>query len=118
MLIQCNIVRDGNTQVFLDKFPYVFKAQPDLTGNNEDKVCLVASKSHQNHFLSLDPDFTEWQSKADDEDDEITAEDIEDMKALKAEGKKVTEIGELYGIPWQKVNKLLKETGNDSANAA
>lgn len=116
MLIQCNIQRDGDTQMFLDKFPYLFKVRPELTGNNEDKVCPVASRSHQNYFLSL-PDFCEWQPKEEQEPKEITAEDIAQMKAMQAEGKKVTEIGAAFGIPWQSVNKLLK-VSNDGANAA
>lgn len=60
MIIECHIVREGSTHVNLERFHYEFRPRPELTGDKEAKVCQVLSTSHQQHFLSLGSDFTEY----------------------------------------------------------
>jgi hypothetical protein len=118
MIFQCTIEREGNTQMFLDRFEYVFKPRPELTGNDVDKVCQVASRRHQEKFASMDG-FNEWKPTVEQSTEagpsEITPFDIERMREMKANGLSVHKIveelsDEIPGLTWQKVSKLLKNT--------
>lgn len=118
MIIHCTIERDGNTQMFLDRFEYLFKPRPELTDNETDKVCQVASRSHQEKFKSMEG-FKEWEAPteqpAESSPSEITPFDIERMKEMKVAGLSVHKIAEemiteIPGLTWQKVSKLLKNT--------
>lgn len=64
MIILSRIHRANGTLVNLGKETYLFKARPDITGNDKDQVCEVAFEPHAKRLLQITEGFKEYGAPA------------------------------------------------------